>query len=295
MTTIAIRHATTSRYANPVALGSHRLMLRPRENRDLRLVAFALKIEPEAKVTWATDVLGNAVATAVFQSPADTLTIESRATMELFAPAWPVFDIAAAAINYPFPYRDDIWTDLGALTVRQYPDPDNRLVAWARGFVRGPLTDTLSLLKDLSNGVSAATAYQVREDEGTQTPLETLGRGTGTCRDYAVLFAEAARGLGFGARIVSGYINNPTQQIAIPGTTHAWAEVYIPGAGWITFDPTNRLVGGANLIPVAVARDIHFAMPVTGSFIGATDDFLGMTVGVEVEQIDTNVPPSQPA
>ena len=112
-----------------------------------------------------------------------------------------------------------------------------------------------------------------------------LDRGWGSCRDFAVLFVEAARSLGFGARIVSGYLYNPDQKLRglrDAGSTHAWAEVYVPGAGWITFDPTNRSVGGSNLIPVAVARDIRQAMPVAGSFIGMTDAFLGMSVEVDV-------------
>ena len=110
-----------------------------------------------------------------------------------------------------------------------------------------------------------STLYQSREQEGTQGPLDTLDRGWGSCRDFAMLFAEAVRTLGFGARIVSGYLYNPNQDrtgSAGAGSTHAWAEVYVPGAGWITFDPTNRSVGGFNLIPVAVARDIRQAMPV---------------------------------
>jgi transglutaminase-like putative cysteine protease len=141
------------------------------------------------------------------------------------------------------------------------------------------------LLKDLSLGVAERISYQSREVEGTQSPTQTLDRGWGSCRDFAVLFAEAARTLGFGARIVSGYLYNPGQYSvgsSGSGSTHAWAEVYIPGAGWITFDPTNRGVGGSNLIPVAVARGIAQAMPVTGSFVGMTDAFLGMTVEVDV-------------
>jgi transglutaminase-like putative cysteine protease len=279
-----IRHTTVYNYNQPVSLGSHRLMLRPRESRDLRLISFTVNIQPAATVTWATDVLGNAVATATFQDMTDTLTIESSASIELYAHAWPVFDIAASAISYPFPYADDAWTDLGALTVQQYPDPDGRLRDWAYGFVRSQPTDTLSLLKDLSTGVFSAVRYQAREDEGTQSPVQTLDLLTGSCRDFAVLFAESARGLGFGARVVSGYIFNPDQPASGPGTTHAWAEVYVPGAGWITFDPTNRSLGGANLIPVAVARDIRLAMPVAGSFVGATNAFHGMTVGVDVTQ-----------
>ena len=100
-----------------------------------------------------------------------------------------------------------------------------------------------------------------------------------------MLFAEAARSLGFGARVVSGYLYAPLLDAVGDGATHAWAEVFVPGAGWITFDPTNRSVGGANLIPVAVARDIRQAVPVAGSFVGASDALLGMTVEVSVSEV----------
>jgi len=289
MIQLRIRHRTTYRYRRPVRLGPHRLMLRPRESRELRLIASDLTLVPAAGVNWAHDVFGNTVATAVFPEPADTLIIDSRAELTLDAAAWPVFPIAASAISYPFRYADDEWTDLGALTVRQDPDPHGRLGAWARAFVAGDPTDTLSLLKDLSAGVPAWITYEVREDEGTQSANRTLDRGRGSCRDFAVLFADAARSLGFGARIVSGYLHNPEQALVGSdgsdgaGSTHAWAEVYLPGAGWITFDPSNRSVGGDNLIPVAVARDIRLAMPVTGSFDGVADDLLEMAVEVRVE------------
>jgi transglutaminase-like putative cysteine protease len=236
-------------------------------------------------VTWAHDVLGNSVATAMFHGMTDNLVVDSVAELELHASAWPIFDIAASAIVYPFRYSNDEWTDLGALTVQQYPDPDGRLAKWAQAFVGGERTDTLALLKDLSSGVSGWIGYQSREDEGTQSPVETLDRGWGSCRDFAVLFVEAARCLGFGARVVSGYLFNPDRSLTgstDAGSTHAWGEVFVSGAGWISFDPTNRSVGGANLIPVAVARDIRQAMPVSGSFIGNADAFAGMTVTVEV-------------
>jgi transglutaminase-like putative cysteine protease len=282
---IRIRHKTTYRYSQPVDLGPHKLMLRPRESRDLRLISFALSVTPDATVTWAQDVFGNAVATATFAAPADTLVVSSVAELQLDAVPWPVFGIAASAISFPFRYSDDEWADLGALTVPQYPDPSGRLRAWAQGFVHGHPTDTLALLKDLSAGVPAWIGYQSRDDEGTQAPTQTLDRGWGSCRDFAVLFVEAARSLGFGARIVSGYLYNPDQDrigSEGEGSTHAWAEVYVPGAGWITFDPTNRSVGGFNLIPVAVARDIRQAMPVSGSFVGMTGSFQGMRVEVGV-------------
>jgi transglutaminase-like putative cysteine protease len=285
MIALKIHHRTTYRYRRLISLGPHRLMLRPRESRDLRLISSAVTVAPAAQVTWAHDVLGNSVATAMFHGMTGSLVVDSVMELELNASAWPIFDIAASAIVYPFRYSDDEWTDLGALTVQQYPDPDGRLANWARAFVSGERTDTLALLKDLSSGVSGWIGYQSREDEGTQSPVETLDRGWGSCRDFAVLFVEAARCLGFGARIVSGYLFNPDRSLAgstDAGSTHAWGEVLVSGAGWISFDPTNRSVGGANLIPVAVARDIRQAMPVSGSFVGDRDAFAGMTVAVEV-------------
>jgi transglutaminase-like putative cysteine protease len=282
---LKIHHKTTYRFRHPVSLLPHRLMLRPRESRDVRLISSALALTPTATVIWAQDVYGNAVATAAFAGMADSLLIDSVSEIQLDAAAWPVFDIAGSAIFYPFRYSDDEWTDLGALATQQFTDVDGCLRNWARGFVRSNPTDTLSLLKDMCAGVAERISYQSREMEGTQSPTQTLQRGCGSCRDFAVLFVEATRSLGFGARIVSGYLHDPDQNRVGSigaGSTHAWAEVFVPGAGWITFDPTNRSVGGFNLVPVAVGRDIRQAMPVSGSFVGMTDSFRGMWVEVVV-------------
>jgi transglutaminase-like putative cysteine protease len=282
---LKVLHTTTYRFNEHVHLLPHRLMLRPRESRELRLISSTVTVTPHAALTWAHDVFGNAIATAMFQMTASNLVIASVAELQLDAVAWPVFDIAVSAMSYPFRYSDDDWTDLGALALPQYSDTAGVLRNWAQMFIRGGRTDTLSLLKDLSVGVSEAVRYQSREDEGTQTPVETLNRGWGSCRDLAVLFTEAARMLGFGARIVSGYLYNPEQQSvgsSDAGSTHAWAEVFVPGAGWITFDPTNRSLGGFNLIPVAVARDIRQTIPVSGSFVGSIGAFAGMSVEVLV-------------
>lgn len=288
MIRLKIEHSTIYQYRLPVNLGAHRLMLRPRETRDLRLISSDLRVAPSATLSWAHDVFGNTVATAVFHSATQSLDIASVAEIELETAAWPVFDIAGSAVEYPFRYSDDEWTDLGSLALQQYADSSGQLQRWGRAFVRSDPTDTLSLLKDLSAGISRWISYQSREDEGTQSPTQTLDRGWGSCRDFAVLFVEAARSLGFGARIVSGYLYNPDQGIigsTGAGSTHAWAEVYVPGAGWITFDPTNRSVGGANLIPVAVARVIRQASPVAGEFVGMSDAFLGMSVSVRVTSV----------
>ncbi|WP_411906461.1 transglutaminase family protein [Rhizobium mayense] len=289
MPMLNIHHRTTYTFREKVSLLPHRLMLRPREGRELRLLNHEISISPEVELSWSHDVFGNAIASATFQTLSDSLVVDSTATVDLTAAAWPVFDIAVSAINYPFLYTESDWTDLGALAVQQYEDIDGRLATWACGFVAGTPTDTLSLLKDISLGITSSISYQSREEEGTQAPLTTLDRGWGSCRDFAVLFVGAVRSLGLGARIVSGYLFNPDSSLTgstDQGSTHAWAEVFVPGAGWITFDPTNRSMGGANLIPVAVTRDIAQAAPISGTFVGGTDAFLSMNVAVEVKVAD---------
>ncbi len=219
--------------------------------------------------------------------------IDSVAELQLDAAAWPVFDIAASAISYPFLYAPDDWIDLGPLAAPQYPDPKGQLRDWAQAFVRGKPTDTLALLKDLSTGITGWILYQSREDEGTQSPVETLERGWGSCRDFAVLFVEAARSLGFGARIVSGYLYNPERDARIDrlGTTHAWAEVYRARRGLdhlrsdqprrrrLQPDPRRRR-------PRASTRPCRW--PAASS--GMTDAFRGLSVEVVVGLLKGDTP-----
>ncbi|AXO13837.1 transglutaminase family protein [Thalassospira indica] len=283
MLSVDLVHSTIYRYHWPVLLGPHRLMLRPREARDTRLVSFEVTMSPETELVWTHDVAGNAIATANFKDKTDYLKIESRSKIEMAASQWPVFTISAAACTFPFSYSDDEWIDLGALTAQHYPDPTGRLSDWVNGFIFSSPTDTLSLLKDISFGISQRTNYRRRESEGTQTPLETLDNQEGSCRDFAVLFVAAARCLGFGARIVSGYLVNTDSSLRGSdgsGSTHAWAEVFLPGAGWVAFDPTNRSVGSGNLISVAVVREMTQAVPVAGEFTGGRGALIDMNVAV---------------
>ena len=285
MTVLNVRHITDYRYNRPVVLGDHRLMLRPRDSHDLRLIKTNLSFSPPASVRWMHDVFGNSVAIASFSQPAAELRIESDLVLETFAAERPPFEITPDALRYPFVYSADDCIDLGRMLERQYPDPNDQIGRWARGFVRSNPTDTSVLLADLNAGVAAQISYQSRESEGTQTPVETLNRGWGTCRDLAVLLIEAARSLGFGARVVTGYLYRASADgpgAIGAGTTHAWADIYVPGSGWITYDPTNGTIGGMDLIRVAVTRDISQAVPISGSFVGAADSYLGMTVNVTV-------------
>ncbi|MGB6504906.1 MAG: transglutaminase family protein [Xanthobacteraceae bacterium] len=294
MTILNVRHTTVYRYSRPVALGDHRLMLRPRDSHDLRLIKTNLSFSTPASVRWIHDVFGNSVAMASFCEPAAELRIESSLVLETFSADRPPFQITPDALRYPFIYSADDRIDLGRMQERQYPDPNDRLGSWARGFVRSNPTDTSALLGDLNNGIKAQISYQSRETEGTQTPVETLNRGWGSCRDLAVLLIEAARSLGFGARVVTGYLYRASADVGSPsgigaGTTHAWADIYVPGSGWISYDPTNGTIGGQDLIRIAVTRDIDQAIPISGSFVGTPGSYLGMTVDVAVVS-DSAVP-----
>jgi transglutaminase-like putative cysteine protease len=282
LTILNVRHTTVYRYSRPVRLGDHRLMLRPRDSHDLRLLEARLNLSPPASIRWVHDVFGNSIALASFTDSTTELRIESILRLETFPAKRPAFQITPEAVSYPFIYSPDDRIDLGRLLDRHYPDPTDRVGSWARGFVRSNPTDTLALLADLNSGVASWISYQSRETEGTQTPIETLNRGCGSCRDLAVLLIEAARCLGFGARIVSGYLYSPAAATIGTGTTHAWADIYVPGSGWIACDPTHRTIDSGDLIRVAVTRDISQAIPIAGSFVGASDSYVGMAIDIVV-------------
>ena len=285
MKLLTVRHATTYRYDAPVTFGQHRLMLRPRDSHDLRLVGAELALSPFGKLRWLHDVFGNSVALVDFEEPAAELSIVSTLTIERYALARLDFPIAAEAENYPFMHSADDRSDLGRLRERHYPDPRGLVDLWAKQFILETPTNTFNLLATMNAAIRGSFDYHAREEEGTQAPVETLETKSGTCRDYALLFIEAARALGFGARFVSGYLYDPVldggDAMQGAGATHAWAEVYLPGAGWVEFDPTNGLIAGENLIRVAVTRDPAQAVPIGGSFFG-DGKFVGMEIDVTV-------------
>jgi len=286
MRLLTVRHTTTYRYARPVTFGQHRLMLRPRDSHDLRLVSAELTLSPPGDVRWLHDVFSNSVSLVDFQAAASTLVISSTLKIERYGLEGPVFPIAPEAEFYPFIYSSSDRVDLGRLLEQHYPDLDGTLARWAESFVTSRPMRTLDLLKNMNAALQPHIVYGARHELGTQVPAETLRKKTGACRDFAMVFIEAARYLGFGARFVSGYLYDPAldKGDATPATaaTHAWAEVYLPGAGWVEYDPTDVLIGGEALIRVAVTRDPSQAIPISGSYSGAASDFLGMTVEVTV-------------
>ncbi len=296
MTSLTIRHVTTYRYRQPVSFGEHRLMLRPREQHDQKIVEASLGITPEpSSLRFIEDSFGNHVAIARFDGQATELSFESIVSLE-HLPAEPAaIELADSAQTVPVDYTGIEVPELADCLQPHHPDPENEIGRWVGQFLEkeGP-TGTLELLSNLSRGIQQGFVYRRREAKGIQTPLETLRLGRGTCRDFALLMIEAARTLGFAARFASGYLAapsaEPAEQKAVPspseegphGATHAWAQVYLPGAGWVDFDPTCGSVGKTALVTVAVVRDPNDALPLHGTFIGGPSDPLGMEVHVSV-------------
>lgn len=289
MQRLTVDHKTTYRYLNPVSFGDHRMMFRPRDSHDLRLLDATLSVSPKADIRWFHDVFGNSVAVASFQEMADTLTLESRIVLDRYTLNSLEFPIEEYAQTIPFSYPASEVPDLGRTIERHYPDPERRVTEWTRRFLVGGVggIDTEMFLTSVTQGIKQEFDYAERHEPGVQTPLETLKLGSGTCRDYALFMMEAVRSVGLAARFVSGYLYDPaldggSGDVVGAGATHAWVQVYLPGAGWIEFDPTNGSQGGHNLVPIAVAREPQQAVPVAGSFTGNASDFLGMEVDVSV-------------
>ena len=294
MRQLSVHHVTVYRYRRPVCFGAHRLMFRPRDSHDLRLIGAELVIDPPARVRWLHDVFSNSIAIARFEDQAEELRFESRIRLEHFGFERPDVQIEAYAERYPFSYSSEDIADLARTNERHYPDPEGRIDAWVKDTLAalGAQPETARLLDCLNQAVHDRFAYQSRFSVGVQSPVETLDQGSGTCRDLALFMMEAARALGLAARFVSGYLYDPALDGGTPssngggllggGATHAWVQIFLPGAGWVEYDPTNGLIGGPNLIRVAVTRDPMQALPLQGTYIGDSADLLAMTVDVRV-------------
>jgi transglutaminase-like putative cysteine protease len=296
MTLLTVRHTTTYRYKQPVSFGEHRMMFRPRDSYDQKLLEAWLSIEPEPKsLRWVHDAFGNCVTIADFQgAPARVLQFESNIWLDHAPSRAPDFEIEDYARKYPFAYAPEELVDLAPCITPQYPDPDRAIHHWVRRFLRqGQPTDTGLLLMTLTYAFKESFRYERRSEPGTRQPAQTLRLGRGSCRDLALLMIEALRSLGLAARFVSGYLYVPTRdgpQHLGGGSTHAWCEVYLPGAGWVEFDPTNAIVGNRDLIRVAVARDPSQAVPLSGTYFGEARDFLAMDVEVKVRAEPASYP-----
>ncbi|MDF1691204.1 MAG: transglutaminase family protein [Zhongshania sp.] len=274
-----ILHRTYYNFSDKVQLGPHYLRLRPREDYELRIESFSLTITPSANLRWHRDAEGNSVATATFDAPAQQLVFESELIIEQYNESPLNFMVADYAINYPFSYTQDDQVLLSPYM--QLPDLDTQqqLKQWTgQLWQAGEKIQTYTALQRIASQIFQNLSYKVREEPGVQTAKETLACNTGSCRDFAQLFMDAAKCMGLAARFVTGYLHAPGLDAA--GATHAWAEVYLPGAGWKGFDPTIGEMAGTDHIPVAVARLSKSVPPIEGSFTGEPESSLDVGVWV---------------
>ena len=290
MPRVRVTHETEYRYEKPVHLLAHRLMLRPRDSHDLRLLETSLSVSPPARSTrWAHDVFNNSVCYLTFPEDRTTERLRIVSTLDLrHYPTRADLPLDPRAETFPFSYTSAEVPDLARSIERHYADPDRIVDEWAHRFlsIGGP-TGTMAMLTAITQAIRSEFRYEGRQAEGTNDPLVTLATKTGACRDYTLFMMEAVRSLGLAARFVSGYLYDERlvasdAPVVGGGATHAWVEVYLPGAGWVEFDPTNGLVAGRNLIRVSVARTPQQSVPIAGSFMGPPDSFGDMKVNVEV-------------
>jgi transglutaminase-like putative cysteine protease len=285
-----IVHTTVYRYSAPVSFGEHRVMFRPRDSHDQRVLATDLAVSPEAIIRMVQDPHSNSIAMVQPLHSATELRLVCSFTIEHAPGVELVWPLPADAQTLPFAYSPDERLDLEHYLRPHHPDPEGRLMAWTRTFLlpSGP-TGTRDLLERMNAAIGQTLRYLPRDEEGTQTPTQTLALGSGSCRDFALLMMEALRRLGVATRFVSGYLYDAALDsggdgMQGSGVTHAWLQAYLPGAGWITCDPTNNLMGGNQLIRVAMVRDPDHASPVSGSWYGAPGAYIGMSATVVVRR-----------
>jgi transglutaminase-like putative cysteine protease len=260
------------------------MMLRPRDDDDQKVLESALEITPEpSHLSWTQDVFGNHVATARFAHRASELRFEG--TIRLYhAPAgFREADIEDFARTYPFAYGAEERAGLARFVGPLSPCPP--LDHWAASFLRPDgSADTRDLLVDMTQTINRAFRHAVRHEKGIQDPAQTLQLMSGSCRDFAMLMIAALRSLGIAARFVSGYLHlaDDGDDLVTGGNTHAWVQVYVPGPGWVDFDPSSGMVGNRDLVRVAVAHEPREAIPLQGTWIGTASDHLAMKVAVKV-------------
>jgi transglutaminase-like putative cysteine protease len=294
-----ITHTTTYRYAKPVTFGTHRAMFLPRRGSSTRLLRWSARTSLPSKVHWVTDSRSNAVTVMEFSEPGSELTFTFKVRGIYFGiKGLETFPLEPRAEEVPVQYTPDEWTDLAGYLRPHADDADGSHASWTKSFVAGDQDRTVDVLRRMLGMFRSEFGYRGREAEGTQPPSETLRTRSGTCRDFAWLMIETLRRLGFASRFVSGYLYDAALDggavgMTGSGATHAWVQVFLPGAGWLDYDPTNSLSAGFDLIPVAIARHPGQAVPLAGSWFGDPGDYLGMSINVAVNKIGEMLDPSE--
>lgn len=278
-------HQTVYEYSAPVIFGPHRLVLRPRESHDIRIHMMKLETFPASTIQWHRDILDNSIAVAEFHEPSSELRIRSEFVIGL--PCFPEDERPPVLIPYP-PHVAGI-DELATIPYRQftYPHEVDRLRKWFSANNLEPLTnDQRAIFDELASLIHANIRYTRREEPGVQSPAATLDYGSGSCRDMAVLMIETCRAMGYPARFASGYLEGPNSQAA-RGSTHAWAEIYVPGKGWTAYDPSIGRRTGRGHVAVGVSHHPRGVMPVTGGYTGPA----GVTSTLKVTISTNRLPP----
>ena len=281
MQRLIISHVTEYRFAAPVSLQPHRLLLHPRESHQVRIESSVLDIFPAHAVQWKRDVLDNSVAVVRFSEMTERLLITSNVVIQHYDDNPFDFLIDDYAVTHPFVYASEDQAELAPFRQPVYPADQLTVRDWLAGLGLLRQMPTFTLLDQMNRSIAGQFCYQMREEPGVQSPALTLAGNSGSCRDFAALFIEACRHLGLASRFVSGYLDTPLNADS-HGSTHAWAEVYLPGAGWKGFDPTSGEVTGNRHIATAVARHPEAVPPVAGSYLGPPNLSPILSVAVRV-------------
>jgi transglutaminase-like putative cysteine protease len=292
---LQIKHTTLYSYARSVPLGLHRLMLRPVEGHDVQIRSSTLNIQPAHRLRWIHDVFGNSIALVDFTTPADQMNIVSRVVVEQYNTNPFDFVLEPSAIELPFQYDDAEAPDVAPYTQPEFPQDQAVVENFLRPFLSlEGRARTLDFLISLNKSFPLFFQYVRREELGVQSPADTLQRRSGSCRDFTLLLMELVRHLGLAARFVSGYLchSGDAAPESAHHATHAWAEIYLPGAGWKGFDPTCGILAADLHVRVASARRPDQASPVIGTFTGNQSDLLNMTVTVDAQTLPDQTPPT---
>lgn len=266
MRVLRVEHVTEYRFGAWVTLLPHRLLIRPRESHELRVVSSTLDIVPAHEVRWSRDMLDNSVATVAFQEAANRLRIASTVVVEQYDDQPLDFLVEPRALLFPFQYSEPELRLLGPFREASWPLLQSSLVQWLGQLnLAQSGVQTFTLLSQLNSAIHETFAYRAREEAGVWSPQQTIQAKAGSCRDLAALFIEACRWLGLASRFVSGYVYTPASASG-HGSTHAWAETYLPGPGWKGFDPTLGTLTDTRHIPLAVSQHPEDVPPVSGSF-----------------------------
>ncbi|MGB0744416.1 MAG: transglutaminase family protein [Opitutales bacterium] len=292
---IFVQHRTAHSYNGEVSFGDHSLFLRPNDSHRRRVHSFSVMTNPESTQRWVRDVYGNIVLVCNFGlQTAQSLSFEAEMLVELEDENPYDFILDSHATAFPFDYTTKEQQALLPFLGRAAKPGELRVLDWFYSAVEQPLQhpSIVQFLSSLNEAVRRDITYLARHEEGIQDPDTTLKLRSGSCRDMAVLFISTVRQLGLAARFVSGYLYDPPVEGSgehifnrAIGSMHAWVEVYLPGAGWKGFDPTNGILANNFFIPTAVSHDPLAINPIQGAYYSKVQVGSTLTTDLELKEV----------